>query len=285
MNTHKAIIYDSECPLCAAYTKAFVKLKLLRPAERIAFSELGDQEFIPRMDRSRQGNEIPLVDLDGGKTLYGLDALVFLLSRRWKWIGTAMRFRPLSLFFRQLYAMISYNRRVILAKKFKTIACSCAPDYHVGYRLLFIVFAALISVLITWSFGVSLAQAAGYAGNFAGLKMLAACGTGWMLSILTAILFMKSDRLEYAGHLAVLQLTGVFVLVPATIAAPHLGNAGLYVCLGSALASSLLMLRGHARRISIMNRSQAWTLLWFVYLQLTAAGLAFYFMNDINFRP
>lgn len=283
MNTNKAIIYDSECPLCAAYTKAFVKLKLLLPEERIAFSELNAQEFIPRMDRSRQGNEIPLVDLGGGETLYGLDALVFLLSRRWKWIGTTMRFRPLYFFFRQLYAMISYNRRVILAKKFKTIACSCAPDYHTGYRVLFIVFAMAISVLVTWRFGVSLAETAGYAGNFAGLKMLAVCGTGWVLSILTAILFMKNDRLEYTGHLAVLQLTGVLVLAPATIAAPHLGNAGLYVCLGSVLASSVLMLRGHTRRISIMGRSQAWTLLWFVYLQLTAAGWAFYFMNDKNF--
>ncbi len=282
MSTQKAIIYDSECPLCAAYTKAFVKLKLLRPEERIAFSELSDQEFIPRMDRSRQGNEIPLVDLNGGKTLYGLDALVFLLSRRWQWIGRTMRFRPLYLFFRGLYAMISYNRRVILAKKFRAITCSCAPDYHAGYRVLLIAFAATVSVLITHGFGISLAETAGYAGRYPGLKMLAICGTGWMLSMATAVAFMKKDRLEYIGHLAVLQLTGVFVLVPATIAAPYIGDAGIYLCLCSVVVSSLLMLRGHARRIAIMGRSQVWTLLWFVFLQVSAAAWALYFFNSKN---
>ena len=79
----KAIIYDSECPLCVAYTNAFVQLGVLRKEERISFAELHSQEFLSRIDEQRQGNEIPLVDLNGGKTVYGLDALLTLIGRRW----------------------------------------------------------------------------------------------------------------------------------------------------------------------------------------------------------
>src|ERR1044072_3571649 len=122
MNSHslqKAIIYDGECPFCEVYTSAFVKVGILRKEERIRFSDLSNQEFILRMDAARQGNEIPLVDLNGGETLYGLDAMLFLLGKKWKWIPKIFRFRPLYFFFRQFYALISYNRRIILAKKFR----------------------------------------------------------------------------------------------------------------------------------------------------------------------
>lgn len=273
MKTHqhdKTIVYDGECPFCAAYTGAFVKMGIIGEKNRMPFSEVKDQEFISRMDVTRQGNEIPLVDMNGGETIYGLDAMLFLLGKKWKWITTLFKFKPLYFFFKRFYAMISYNRRIILAKKFSKLACSCAPSFHLGYRLMFILVAAIISSLITFAFGNALAQTLPMMVEHSGMKMLAICGTGWVVTMFLSMAFMKNNAIDYIGHLAVLQLVGVFVLLPSIFIAPHIGFAGLILCLLNVLFSSAWMLRGHIRRVRVLGVSQAWTAIWFFSLQTTA---------------
>jgi predicted DCC family thiol-disulfide oxidoreductase YuxK len=70
----KAILYDHNCPMCALYTKGFVKWQLLDKENRISFAQLDNQIFIERVDWYRARHEIPLVDLQGGQTLYGLES-------------------------------------------------------------------------------------------------------------------------------------------------------------------------------------------------------------------
>jgi len=273
MNSHplqKAIIYDGECPFCEVYTRAFVKVGILKAEERIPFSEIKNQEFVSRMDATRQGNEIPLVDLNGGKTIYGIDALIFLLGKKWKWIKTVCQFAPIYFFLKHFYGLISYNRRIMLAKKYREMECSCAPKFHLGYRLAFIIIAAIISVLITWEFGKAIAQTLPIKIENAGMKMEAICGTGWAMTILSALIFMKKNRIDYIGHLAVLQIIGVFVLLPSILIAPHLELFGFVICFLNVVFSSWLMLRGHIKRIRILGASQRWTAVWFLSLQSTA---------------
>jgi predicted DCC family thiol-disulfide oxidoreductase YuxK len=277
--TGKAIIYDGECPLCAAYTRLFVRLGILNPSERIAFSELRNQEFIPRMDSTRQGNEIPLVDLNGGKTIYGVDALIFLLGKKWKWIKTIGNISVFHFFLTHFYATISYNRRIILAKKFRKMECSCAPAFHMGYRFAFIFIGAIFSFLITWLFGNAIAKEGNFPNENAGWKMEAICGTGWLVTILFALLFMKKNRIDYFGHLAVLEIIGVTILLPSILLAPFLGFSGIIFCLISVLFSSACMLRGHIRRVRIMGESQYWTAIWFCSLQITALAWSYIFFT------
>jgi len=42
---NKALFYDDNCPLCKAYTAAFVKGGLLKAKNRIAFSHVNIQQF------------------------------------------------------------------------------------------------------------------------------------------------------------------------------------------------------------------------------------------------
>ena len=82
MKTEKAIIYDDNCPMCKWYTGAFVEANLLKSSNRISFSELNDTPLAEQIEMQRSKHEIPLVDLDGGETIYGVDSLVQLLKPR-----------------------------------------------------------------------------------------------------------------------------------------------------------------------------------------------------------
>lgn len=276
----KAIIYDSECPLCAAYTNMFVRMGLLQEEERISFSELHHQEFISRMDKAKQGNEIPLVDLNGGETLYGVDALLCLIGRRWPRFSRVFKKQPLYFIVRQLYAIISYNRRIILAKNFCTIEHGCAPDFHRGYRIAFIAFAAVFASWISWQLGKTLARTDSVLAFLTGEKMLLICGSGWLLTILSALIFLRRETLSYLGHLATLQITGVLVLIPAVLFSKYLGLAGIFLAAVSVICSSTIMLRGHIRRVHLLGISQAWTVVWFGFLQSTAIFFLIYFLKN-----
>lgn len=277
--SYKAIIYDSECPLCVAYTNAFVQLGIIGSGERISFAELSQQEFISRLDPQRQGNEIPLVDLRGGKTLYGLDALLCLLGRRWPRFAKVCSTQPLYGFFLQLYALLSFNRRVILAKNYCSNRYSCAPAYHKNYRLAFLLVAALISALVTWLFGEAVSKTIPAAAALSGFRMLVVCSPGWILTLAAAVLFMKGDRLTYAGNLAALQIIGVLVLLPASLIAPFLpAVAGFVFCALSVACSSGLMLRGHIRRAGLLGLSQGWTIAWLFFMEASATTAVLFFI-------
>jgi predicted DCC family thiol-disulfide oxidoreductase YuxK len=276
---NKRLLYDGDCPLCASYTSLFVRAKILNKDNRMAFGELTNEPWIDQLDKTRQGNEIPLIDTQTGKTIYGLDALVFLLGNKYRIIKTVFRFRPLYHFFKGMYAMISYNRRIILAKHYQAQQHDCAPSYHVGWRMVFVLFAAVFSSCITLALGRTFAHAAQFPANTWGINALLICGTGWIVQQLLALIFLREKRMDYFGHLATLQLVGVLVLLPAIVLSPFVGHYGIVVCGVGVVCSSALMLRGHYKRTAVLQLSQWWTIGWFVNLQITASAWMYYFFN------
>ena len=264
----KAIIYDSSCPMCQAYTKGFVQWGVLTDKHRIAFSELQPDQARRYLDLQRSRHEIPLVDLAGGQTLYGVDALVYLLSQRLPLIALIMSNQMIYSFLKKLYSFISYNRRVITATVPGADGVNCAPDFNLKYRLAFMAFAGFTASMITWRFGVA---AGYYLPQLAGLPMLLICGTGWLLQLLVAFVLLSGQRrLEYAGQLAVIMLIGTLVLLPGIAidaATAHRHPAWL---VGSVALSSTLMHAEHLRRIRYLQLSRWWVLLWSVLLFATA---------------
>src|SRR5689334_18479535 len=82
------IIYDDECPMCNAYTSAFVATGMLDKEGRRAYSTT-DQRNIPEVDWHRAKNEIALIDLKNNKVTYGVNSLLSI-------VGNSMpAFRPL----------------------------------------------------------------------------------------------------------------------------------------------------------------------------------------------
>ena len=133
----KVIIYDDVCPLCKAYTSGFVRAGWLRPENRIGFAE-APTELIGQIDIDRARHEIPLYDRVTGETLYGKEALFFILSEAIPIFRPLFRLRLFRAFIFCLYQIITYNRRIIANSRPPAKGFDCAPDFNAFYRWLYI---------------------------------------------------------------------------------------------------------------------------------------------------
>ncbi len=241
----KAIIYDGSCPMCQAYTKGFVKWGVLADEHRIAFSELQPDQARRYLDVNRSRHEIPLVDLGGGETLYGVEALVYLLSQRIPFIEKAMQNPLVFNLIKKLYSFISYNRRVITATSSANQDIDCAPDFRLSHRLHFIIFSALTSSLVAWRFGVSVGYYfSSLVGKAIGISYLTGC---CILFLAVACVLKSQKRMEYMGQLAMLLLIGTLALLPG-LALTTLTHQPVWL-LGSAVVSLVLLYTESVRRV------------------------------------
>ena len=133
----KVIIYDDVCPLCKAYTSGFVRAGWLRPENRIGFAE-APTAIIERIDIDRARHEIPLYDRVTGETLYGKEALFFILGEAIPIFRPLFRLRFFRAFIFCLYQIITYNRRIIANSRPPAKGFDCAPDFNAFYRWLYI---------------------------------------------------------------------------------------------------------------------------------------------------
>ena len=114
----KIIIYDDTCPMCSAYTKAFVYTGFLTKEGRRSFSDI-NEELLEKIDNSTCRNEIPLINTSTNTVKYGIDALLDILGFKLPAIKTIGSFKPVNWCLKKIYNLISYNRRVITASKFQ----------------------------------------------------------------------------------------------------------------------------------------------------------------------
>ncbi|GAB3020971.1 hypothetical protein GCM10027185_17880 [Spirosoma pulveris] len=108
-------------------------------------------DLIRRLDPQRARHEIPLVDLDGGETVYGVDTWLYAIGQRHKQLAGFLSTSWLKLIIKRLYAFISYNRRIIITSApGRWNLMDLQPDFHAGHRLAFImVISSLIGVLFS----------------------------------------------------------------------------------------------------------------------------------------
>jgi hypothetical protein len=267
----KAFLYDDACPLCRGYSGAFVQHGLLQPTERLSLAQMEPHLLALYADLDRCRHEIPLLDLQGGPTLYGVEAMGHLLGRRFPWVPIMLRFRPLRAFFTWLYALISYNRRLLLPSPERETPFNPAPDFRRRYRLQLLSITIGFAALVTWAFGQNVGHylhQPGWSG-----RMLLVCGSGWVVQLaLAAVLLRGQLRWDYAAHLGVLMAIGTGVLLPGMLLSALTNYQFPIIPLLNVALSSGLMLWGHRLRVKRLGLSQRWTLSWLLALWTTAVG-------------
>ena len=225
MTTYKIIVYDDNCPLCCWYTGAFVETGLLTPDGRQAFGEIDPDKMANQLDLERSKDEIPLLDVNGGATLYGIDSLLYILGQRWPWMVHVARWAPINWFIRSLYKFISYNRRVIVGSQTPEGSFDCSPQFNSFYRYLYLAFAALVGLTGTASYLNS--------SDFIHYPYLAAVGL--LLLVSTPIVCLPNQaatRINYLGVMWTPYLVlGVLFAVYGYLSVPVWlgGTAGLLV--------------------------------------------------------
>src|SRR5258705_8656470 len=148
---NKILVYDDNCPLCTWYSGLFVKYGFLDTDGRKPFSTLDDNLF-SKIDFAKSRNEIPLLDTSTNKVVYGIDALLEILDQKIPFIKAAGNFAPLKWILKKVYKLISYNRKVIVAKKCGQGSIDCSPDNNYLYRFIFMAGCFLFYILIFFFF-------------------------------------------------------------------------------------------------------------------------------------
>ena len=201
---NQTLLYDEDCPLCRVYTSGFIKTGMLDKNGKKPYCQLSkyEQEFI---DIKRASNEIALVDNKNKTVLYGIDSLLKVIGFSFPWMEKIGNLKPIKFFLKKLYSFISYNRKVIIQSKIKKeINLQCIPDYNFKYRILYILFAVLISSLIVNQ----------YFFSFSILKIISLFIVLILFQSTLILIYSKKIILNYLGNFSTSILVGSFLLLP-----------------------------------------------------------------------
>ena len=196
---NKVIIYDDVCPLCQAYTEGFVQLGWLMPENRIGFAN-APADIIAHIDINRARHEIPLYDRETKQTIYGKEALFFIIGEQIPIVRPLFQFSLFRGLIYVLYQIITYNRRIIAGSKAPKTGFDCAPDFNLTYRWVYICLAATGSLYLSKNILPTIDIQ-----HFIPITVLA-------VAILRG-LFLKDfiRKIDYFGHLATVVLILLFL--------------------------------------------------------------------------
>ena len=218
----KIIIYDDNCPMCSAYTNAFVKTGLIDKEGRKNFSTI-TPELLAKIDFKKSMNEIPVIDTASGKVWYGIDALLEILQQK---IPIAKKVGNIPLFkcgLTKFYKLISYNRRVIVASKRKNGNIDCTPDFNIPYRFAFITIFLLFNTMMLFPLQQFVLSKSIF-DNISIQQLQTAHALLVSLNIFIAIQLNKRDGFEYLGQINMLALLVILLTIPLIVTNKYFGS-------------------------------------------------------------
>lgn len=281
------MVYDADCPLCMAYTGAFIKTKMLDADGRISYQQVGG-EFVPGMDAERAKNEIALINRETGEVKYGLESLLTIIETRFRWIGWLGRLQPLKFFFQKLYNFISYNRKVIIPAKpvsgvgsasdvrsfdltqqvqgdnsrHHTRMYDCTPTFKLKYRIAYL----LIVWLLT---SVTLVQYSKLLGTLIPatdfVREFIICGGQVFFQAIAITFVTRTKHWDYLGNMMTVSLFGALLLLPALLVGKLLTGIPPLIFMLYFMLVVGVMLYEHARRMKLLGLGWWPSASWVIY--------------------
>ena len=249
-SSDKILIYDDDCPLCVAYTSAFVKTGILTTEGRQSFTAVSP-ELLHSINWQRSINEIPLVDPNTKQVWYGIDALLEILGQKCALIKRIGRVQPINWLLKKLYSFISYNRKVIVAVKTSPLKVDCTPSFNLFYRVLFmVIFGVVNTLMIVPVHQHLLTQLPGYSLSLTRLLGLHAGMVA--LNGVLALLLPKRTALEYLGQVNMLTLVTNLLLIPLVFTDAYI-QPGNWVNYGYLMLVSIVIFHEFFRRMTFAN--------------------------------
>ena len=210
--SNKILLYDDYCPLCAWYSGLFVKYKLLAPENRQPFST-ANEKLVSLIDFEKGRNEIPLVDPVSGKVLYGLDALLSILGNPFPIIEKIGKIQPIHWVLTKLYKFVSYNRKVVVARKCGTGAIDCSPEFNIAYRLLLVFISVTLMLLSIGAVHSSILSRIPFY-SISKEQLLIATLTLTAISYTASFLMPRRKIIEFFGQASMLSILTMLLLIP-----------------------------------------------------------------------
>jgi hypothetical protein len=205
----------------------FVKFHLLPASGRVAFTQAPDSLF-SQIDLDKAKNQIPLIDQDNKKVFYGIDALVEVLSQKFPLIRTICEWSFVSWFLKKLYKLVSYNRKVIVAKKCGQGQFDCSPEFNLTYRMTFLIGFLFSNSLMLWPIHTYILSTVSYYHvNFWQLESAHLLFV--FANCLLACFLPFNTALEYLGQVNMLALSTVLFCIPLFLIIGFLGAIDLLI--------------------------------------------------------
>ncbi len=212
---NKILVYDDNCPLCAWYSGLFVKYGFLNADGRKPFSEIDDR-LLSKIDFNKSRNEIPLLDASTNKVVYGIDALLEVLDEKLPAIKVIGNIAPVKWILKKIYKLISYNRKIIVAKKCGVGKIDCAPDINYFYRFMFKMICLVLNTAILYPLHYNLFNKLSY--YHLDINQLQVAHFAFVIiNCILAFTFSKAQGYNYLGQVNVLALSVILLLLPLAI--------------------------------------------------------------------
>lgn len=189
------------------------------------------------------------------------------------WLGGLLRFTLFRAMYDCAWGTIHWNRHFFASnsKPWKQTAVTGPMPFH--FRISYFTMATVISVVATFAFGAAIARSkTDWVFWQGGLAMLIVAGPGWLMQSLLAIAAKGQNSMEYLSHMATVMWKGTLPLAATSLIVLVLGPVSASIFAVTVGFSSLMMARAHFLRVHSHGISQAWTLTWFLCLQITAWG-------------
>jgi predicted DCC family thiol-disulfide oxidoreductase YuxK len=261
------VLFDSECPMCRTYTKAFVKTGMLGSDGRVAYQSEMDT-VCPVIDKQRAVNEIALVDIKTGEVTYGVKSLFKIIGNSCPVFGPLFLFKPFIWLMSKLYAFISYNRRVIIPADENTGTFAWQPSLKIHYRVAYLLFTWFCTGYILTAYAHLLVGMVPL-GN--PLREYMICGGQIIFQGIVISTFARDKFWNYLGNMMTISFAGSLMLLVA-VGASHWFKLPPAVFTLYFMGVAGLMLLEHIRRTKLLNLGWILTVTWVLY-RLVLLGL------------
>jgi predicted DCC family thiol-disulfide oxidoreductase YuxK len=263
LNNH-TLIYDAACPLCNAYTHGFIQYNMLDKRGRIPYENFN---FVQHTAISQilACNKIALVNTKTNEATYGIGALIKIISHRFPTAGKIAKWSFVYFLLTHLYALISYNRKVIMPHENIAID-NCKPSINVAYRIAYIVLsAAIVHLTVTWFFTTFLAAHINYKFYMPDFVLFI---FQLPFQYLAFVFFNQKNFYDYAGNIATISLFGALLLTVLGFGLTLLQAIGINILLLAPLSYGIVymyMFMEHLRRVQWYKWSNWLCVTWFIY--------------------
>lgn len=255
------LLYDTSCPLCAAYTKGFIASGMLDANGRCSY-EKGIERYGHLLDSNRARNEIALVNTEKGTVLYGIRSMNYVITHSLPFLKPILNNAAVLFLLNRFYAFISYNRKVI-APSPDYLQQRCVPDFNISYRLAYLLGSAMLTATVLSSYSVLL-QDVVPASNPWREYMIASGQIFFQANILLAFKPTKKLLFDYLGNMMTVSLIGSLLLLPLLIL-NHYMTVSSYLALGWFFAVVLYMFLLHHRRVGYIQAPVGLSYTWVLY--------------------
>lgn len=261
MLKNKNLLVDQDCPMCVLYGDTFTKTGLISE-ETVNPYQIIETEKAKKIDMERGKSEIALFDNVSEETIYGVDALIEIVSHSNNFLNRFLKSAFIYQSLKKLYKFISYNRKVIFPTKVKINVRSCTPAFSFNYRLYYIIISTLIVGLLLSGFVGFISDKAFINHHW---RWEFAIGFGQIIWQTPVILFLNKTKLmDYLGNMCTVSLIGSLALLPILII-NMINELSLYVNIVSFGFIIALMLYEHIRRCKILELPLLVTASWLIF--------------------